>query len=42
LGAFSFQALDFYQKNGYEIVGVIEGHPNKENQPYYLKKEINL
>jgi ribosomal protein S18 acetylase RimI-like enzyme len=40
LDTFSFQAPDFYQKNGYEIVGVIEGHPNKENQQYYLKKTL--
>ncbi|MFT9497492.1 MULTISPECIES: GNAT family N-acetyltransferase [Bacillota] len=41
LDTFSFQAPDFYQKNGYEIVGVIEGHPNKENQQYYLKKKLS-
>lgn len=40
LDTFSFQAPVFYQKNGYEIVGVIEGHPNKENQQYYLKKTL--
>ncbi|MFE3577632.1 GNAT family N-acetyltransferase [Lysinibacillus sp. NPDC059133] len=40
LDTFSFQAPNFYQKNGYEIVGVIEEHPNKENQQYYLKKEL--
>ncbi|MCM3666267.1 GNAT family N-acetyltransferase [Mesobacillus subterraneus] len=40
LDTFSFQAPDFYQKNGYEIVGVIEGHPNKENHQYYLKKTL--
>ncbi|MDQ0273973.1 ribosomal protein S18 acetylase RimI-like enzyme [Cytobacillus purgationiresistens] len=40
LDTFSFQAPNFYQKNGYEIVGLIEEHPNKENQQYYLKKKL--
>jgi len=40
LDTFSFQAPNFYQKNGYEIVGVIEEHPNLENQQYYLKKKL--
>ena len=40
LDTFSFQAPGFYQKNGYEIVGVVEEHPNKENQQYYLKKKL--
>jgi ribosomal protein S18 acetylase RimI-like enzyme len=40
LDTFSFQAPKFYQKNGYETVGVIEEHPNKGNQQYYLKKKL--
>lgn len=40
LDTFSFQAPSFYRKNGYEIVGVVEEHPNKENQQYYLKKKL--
>ena len=40
LDTFSFQAPNFYQKYGYEIVGVIEEHPNKDNQQYYLSKKL--
>ena len=36
LDTFCFQAPNFYQKYGYEVVGVIEEHPNKDNQQYYL------
>jgi ribosomal protein S18 acetylase RimI-like enzyme len=34
----SFQALDFYLKNGYEIFGQLEGKPAGHTW-YYLKKE---
>lgn len=40
LDTFSFQAPNFYQKYGYEIVGIIEEHPNKGSQQYYLKKKL--
>ena len=34
----SFQALDFYLKNGYEVFGQLEGKPAGHTW-YYLKKE---
>lgn len=35
----SFQARDFYLKNGFEIVGSVEGKPAGHTW-YYLKKEF--
>jgi GNAT superfamily N-acetyltransferase len=35
----SFQAHDFYLKNGFEVVGAIEGKP-KGHTWYYMKKEF--
>lgn len=40
LDTFSFQAPDFYQKNGYQVVGVVKEFPNKGFQQYYLEKRI--
>ncbi|MFJ7933235.1 GNAT family N-acetyltransferase [Sporosarcina sp. NPDC096371] len=40
LDTFSFQAPDFYQKYGYQIVGIIEDHPTKDCQQYYLVKRL--
>ncbi len=40
LDTFSFQALPFYEKNGFEIFGVIEDHP-RGHRRYYLKKVID-
>ena len=40
LDTFSFQAPDFYQKYGYQIVGIIEEHPTKDFQQYYLEKRL--
>lgn len=39
LDTFSFQALPFYQKLGFEVFGVIDAHP-AEHKRYYLKKSI--
>ena len=39
LDTFSFQAPEFYKKNGYMIFGVLEGYPD-EAKRYYLKKDI--
>lgn len=40
LDTFSFQAPEFYIGLGYEVVGVIHGHPTPEHQQYYLKKSL--
>ena len=40
LDTFSFQALPFYEKLGFEIFGQIEEHP-KGQKRHYLKKLIN-
>lgn len=37
---FDFQALEFYQKNGYEIFGVLDDCPCSGNKRYYLKKAL--
>lgn len=39
LDTFSFQAPEFYQKNGYEVFGVIEDHPKGFKQ-YFLQKRF--
>ena len=39
LDSFSFQAPDFYQRNGYEVFGVLEDFP-VGHQRYYLKKQL--
>jgi GNAT superfamily N-acetyltransferase len=39
LDTHSFQAPLFYQRNGYEIVGVIDNYP-EGFQKYYLKKRL--
>lgn len=39
LDTFSFQAPEFYQKNGYVIFGVLEDHPKGYNQ-YFLQKRF--
>lgn len=40
LDTFSFQAPHFYQKYGYEIIGLIEEHPTKDHKQYYLSKRL--
>ncbi|KAB2333975.1 GNAT family N-acetyltransferase [Bacillus mesophilum] len=37
----SFQALDFYQKNGYEVFGSID-QVGREFTHYYLKKDLHV
>ncbi|AVR00225.1 GNAT family N-acetyltransferase [Oceanobacillus iheyensis] len=39
LDTFSFQAPEFYKKNGYEIFGMLENHPKGFNQ-YFLHKKL--
>jgi GNAT superfamily N-acetyltransferase len=39
LDTFSFQAIDFYLKYGYEVFGVIEDYPD-EIKRYFLKKYL--
>jgi len=39
LDTFSFQAIDFYQRQGYEIFGVIDDYPD-EIKRYFLKKYL--
>lgn len=37
----SFQALDFYKKNGYQVFGSID-NVGREFKHYYLKKELKM
>ncbi|WP_422487257.1 GNAT family N-acetyltransferase [Gudongella sp. DL1XJH-153] len=39
LDTFSFQAPEFYKKNGYKGFGVLEGYPDGTKR-YYLKKDL--
>lgn len=41
LETYSFQAPNFYMNNGYEIIGMVEDHPQGHSQ-YFLKKIISL
>jgi ribosomal protein S18 acetylase RimI-like enzyme len=38
IACFSFQALDFLKKHGYNIHGVSDGYPNKVKEYYLIKK----
>jgi len=37
---YDFQALEFYQKNGYELFGVLDDCPTVGHKRYYLKKVL--
>ncbi len=39
LDTFSFQALPFYQRQGYEIFGTLDNNPGEHNR-YYLRKAL--
>jgi len=39
LDTFSFQAPEFYKRNGYEVFGVLDGYPDGIKR-YYLKKDL--
>ena len=39
LDTFSFQAPEFYKKNGYQVFGVLENFP-PGHQRYYLTKAL--
>jgi len=41
LGTYSFQAPNFYQQRGYDLVGRIEGCPPNHTN-YYFKKPLHL
>ncbi|MCU9614815.1 GNAT family N-acetyltransferase [Caldibacillus lycopersici] len=41
LDSFSFQAANFYQKFGYQVVGIVENHP-KGHQQYFFEKRLVL
>jgi GNAT superfamily N-acetyltransferase len=41
LNTFSFQALGFYQKLGYEVFGSLDDHP-RGSQRYFLRKLLTL
>lgn len=40
LDTFDFQALGFYQKNGYEIFGTLDGSPCSGHKRYYMRKQL--
>ncbi|MBV8474214.1 MAG: GNAT family N-acetyltransferase, partial [Hyphomicrobiales bacterium] len=40
LDTFSFQAPDFYRKNGYETFGVIDDYPGAEKR-FFLRKRLD-
>ena len=39
LDTFSFQALPFYQKQGYEVFGTLDNYPG-EHKRYFLRKQL--
>jgi len=40
LDTYDFQALAFYQKNGYEVFGILENCPAPGHIRYSLKKSL--
>ena len=40
LDTFSFQAPEFYRKQGYEVAGVVDGYPRPPYQHFYLQKRL--
>ena len=40
LDTFSFQARPFYEKLGYEVVGVLEGFPRRPHSEYHMRKTL--
>ncbi|MDL4843018.1 GNAT family N-acetyltransferase [Aquibacillus rhizosphaerae] len=39
LDTFSFQAPEFYKKQGFTVIGIVEDHPRGYNQ-YFLEKKM--
>jgi GNAT superfamily N-acetyltransferase len=40
LSSFSYQAADFYKKQGYTIFGELDDYPSKGHSRYWLKKKL--
>ena len=37
LETYSFQAPNFYMNNGYEVIGIVENHPQGHSQYFFIK-----